>query len=81
MVSNPHDHRVAVYADANMKSQIVAALVTGAQVAGIARTADNLWVLIQLPDGRQAWVFTSAVVVDAGYFSTLPIVAPDASKK
>jgi hypothetical protein len=70
-----------VYADANVKAPILAALATGAQVAGIARTVDKLWVLLQLPDGRQAWVLTSAVVVDPAYFSTLPIVAPNASKK
>ncbi len=81
MVSNPYKHKVAVHADASVKTAVVAALATGAQVAGIGRTFDKLWLLLQLPDGRQAWVLTKAVVVDPAYFSTLPILTPDAYKK
>lgn len=76
MVSNPYSHKVAIRADASLKAPVVAALATGAQVAGIGRTADNVWLLLQLPTGRQAWVLTRVVVVDQRYFTTLPIVTP-----
>lgn len=78
MVSNPSEHRVVVRADANTKAEIVAALATKAQVAGIGRTNDNAWTLVLLPNGNQAWVLTSAVVIDPAYFATLPVVTPNA---
>lgn len=81
MVSNPYDHQVAVRADASVKAEIVAALATKAQVAGIARTFDNAWVLVQLPSGVQAWVLAKAVAIDPAYFATLPVVTSHAYMK
>jgi hypothetical protein len=78
MVSNPSEHRVSVRADASLDAEIVAALASKAQVAGIGRTFDNAWVLVQLPNGAQAWVLVKSVVIDPAYFATLPVVTPNA---
>lgn len=78
MVSNPSEHRVSVRADASLNAEIVAALASKAQVAGIGRTFDNAWALVHLPNGVQAWVLVSSVVIDPAYFATLPIVTPNA---
>lgn len=78
MVSNPSDHQVSVRADASDKAEIVAALAAKAQIAGIGRTVDNAWALVQLPNGVQAWVLVTSVVIDPAYFATLPVVTPNA---
>jgi uncharacterized protein YgiM (DUF1202 family) len=80
MVSNPYSYKVAVRTDASLKAKIVAALAGGAQIAGIGRTFDNAWLLVQLPDGRQEWVLAKAINVDQDYLPTLPVVTPDAYK-
>ena len=80
MVSNPYEYRVMVRTDANPKAKIVAVLATGAQVAGVGRTADNAWILVLIPDGRQAWVLAKEIIVDPNYLPTLPVVAPNAHK-
>ena len=80
MVSNPSDHNVVIRADASPKAAIVAALATDAQVAGIGRTVDNAWILVLLPNGREAWVLTSAVIIDLNYLPTLPVVIPNTYK-
>jgi len=78
MVSNPSANQVMVRADASTKATVVATLATGAQVAGVGRTVDNAWILVLLPNGREAWVLTAEVVVDLNYLPTLPVVTPNA---
>ena len=78
MVSNPSDHQVSVRVDASLEAEIVAALASKAQVAGIGRTFDNAWVLVQLPNGVQAWMLVTSIVIDPAYFATLPVVTPNA---
>ncbi len=77
MVSNPYEYKVAVRANASPKAPVVAALASSSQIAGIGRTFDNAWILVQLPDGRQAWVSAKAVIVDQSYLPSLPIVTPN----
>jgi len=80
MVSNPYNYKIIIRADASPIAKIVAVLLPGAQVASIGRTFDNVWLLLLLPNGHQAWVYAKAIIVDPDYLATLPIVTPNAYK-
>ena len=49
-------------------------LPKGAVFPAIARTIDNAWVRIVLPDGREAWVFRESMESDLDAIATLPVI-------
>lgn len=72
VVAGPH--RVNVRAATSVESARIAGLEVGEIVPAIARTVDNAWLQIVLPDGRVGWVFRETVGVAVSVIDELPVV-------
>jgi hypothetical protein len=56
----------------NTTAAIVQLLASGSSYSAIARSADNQWVQLVLPDGRPAWAFAEFLAL-SGDIATLPV--------
>ncbi len=71
----PTDHPVNARYGADTTSPILMLVTPGSTLSAIARTEDNAWLQVILPDHRLAWVAADVVVVDWNYVHNLPVVA------
>jgi len=63
-----------VRSQTSVESARLTLLPLGTVVPAIARTIDNSWLQIVLPDGRVGWVFRETVGVDSAVIESLPVV-------
>jgi uncharacterized protein YgiM (DUF1202 family) len=56
----------------NTTATIVQLLASGSTYSAVARSADNQWVQLVLPDGRLAWAFAEFLALN-GDIATLPV--------
>jgi hypothetical protein len=67
-------YRVNVRQETSVESAILAKLEVGQVVPAIARTIDNSWLRIVLPDGRLGWVFRETVGAAVEQIADLPVI-------
>jgi hypothetical protein len=72
VVAGPY--RVNVRAATSVESARLTTLEVGTVVPAIARTIDNTWLQIVLPNGQVGWVFRETVGVDVGVIDGLPVI-------
>jgi hypothetical protein len=70
----PGPHRVNVRATTSIDSARLTTLEVGTVVPAIARTIDNTWLQIVLPNGRVGWVFRETIGVDVEVIEALPVI-------
>jgi hypothetical protein len=58
---------------ADTTAPILMTLTPGSTISAIARTADNAWFQVILPDQRLAWVASDIVNVEWSYVPNLPV--------
>jgi glycine betaine/choline ABC-type transport system substrate-binding protein len=74
VVRTPASNAVNARAQPNAQAEVVELVAASSALPAIGRTPDYLWLQILLPDGRTAWVFTSAVFSQSNEINGLPVV-------
>jgi glycine betaine/choline ABC-type transport system substrate-binding protein len=73
IVSTPASNSVNARIKPNTQAEVLDLLPPQTLVPAIARTVDSAWLHIILPDGRQAWVFSDAVLHRKEAIDQLPV--------
>jgi SH3-like domain-containing protein len=71
-VTVPGPYRINVRVATSVESERIAGLEVGTTVMAIARTVDNSWLRIVLPDGREGWVYRETIGASVEVISGLP---------
>ncbi len=77
-VVNPGPNPLNMHVSASLTAETVATLVAGQSAKALGRTANQEWVLLEIPaePGKLAWVYASLVQFTQGNLSSLPIQNP-----
>jgi SH3-like domain-containing protein len=73
-VTVPGPYRVNVRAATSVQAARIAGLEVGTTVTAIARTVDNSWLRIVLPDGREGWVYRETIGASVEAIGGLPVI-------
>jgi hypothetical protein len=74
IISTPATNGVNARQEPSTTATVLQLLPSNTLVPAVGRTQDNAWLHILLPDGRQAWVFTTAMLFRPEAVEKLPVV-------
>ena len=75
-ITIPPEYGVNARFTSDTDSTVVEVLARGSTVTAIGRTADSMWLQVELRDQRLVWIFAEAVFYSPGTLDSLPIVTP-----